>query len=122
MPPGWNARHSAIAAKRYNTAGIDGLIDPPRGGRPRLLTSAQENELCKIVTEGPDPEVDGISAYTLDDLCRIVKDRFGASYTDRGMSGVIKRLGFSRQKARPHHPQKDEAAQAAFKGASQTAA
>jgi hypothetical protein len=28
---------------------------------------------------------------------------------------AIKRLGFSRQKARPHHPAKDEAAQEAFK-------
>ena len=33
----------------------------------------------------------------------------------------IKRLGFSRQKARPHHPEKDEAAQEAFKGGSPNA-
>jgi len=85
------------AIKRYNADGIDGLIDPPRGGRPRLLTSEQEAELSRLITEGPDPEVDGLCAYTLDDLCDIVKDRFGVSYTDRGMSYVVKRLGFSRQ-------------------------
>jgi transposase len=28
---------------------------------------------------------------------------------------LLKRLGFSRQKTRPSHPQKDPAAQAAFK-------
>jgi transposase len=37
------------------------------------------------------------------------------------MSVAIKRLGFSRQKARPHHPQKDEAAQEAFKKGSPNA-
>jgi transposase len=43
--------------------------------------------------------------------------RFKVSYCPDGMSRMIKRLGFSRQKARLHHPNKDEAAQAAFKGA-----
>lgn len=105
------------AVKRYNAEGIAGLIDPPRGGRPRRLTPEQEAELSQTILEGPDPEVDGLSAYTLDDLCAIVKSRFGVSYTDRGMSRLIKRLGFSRQKARPHHPKNDKAAQAAFKGA-----
>jgi transposase len=105
------------AVKRYNAEGIAGLIDPPRGGRPRRLTPEQEAELSQAIIEGPDTEVDGLSAYTLDDLCAIVKSRFGVSYTDRGMSRLIKRLGFSRQKARPHHPKNDKAAQAAFKGA-----
>jgi len=35
---------------------------------------------------------------------------------DKGRAGGrLKRLGFSRQKARPSHPQKDPAAQAALK-------
>ena len=108
------------AVKRYNAGGIDGLVDPPRGGRPRYLTPQQESELSRIILDGPDTETDGLSAYTLDDLCDIVERRFGARYTDRGMSLLIKRLGFSRQKARPHHPKKDDAAQAAFKGGSLT--
>jgi transposase len=105
------------AAKRYNAEGIDGLYDRRRSGRPCRLSDAQQSELAEIILEGPDPEVDGISAYTLDDLCEIAEVRFAASYGPRGMSAMIKRLGFSRQKARPHHPKKDEAAQAAFKGA-----
>ena len=79
--------------------------------------SEQEKELAAIVVAGPDPEQDGFSAYTLDDLCTLAKDRFDVDYGPTGMSNVVKRLGFSRQKARPHHPKKDEAAQAAFKGA-----
>jgi transposase len=109
------------AAKRYNAEGIDGLEDRPRSGRRRKLDPAQEQRLAEIVIAGPDPEKDGISAYTLDDLCLIVKERFGVDYGPTGVSGVLHRLGFSRQKSRPHHPKKDEAAQAAFKGGSPNA-
>jgi transposase len=105
------------AAKRFNADGLDGLYDREKPGRPRKLDAAQEKELGGIILKGPDPETDGISAYTLEDLCAISEMRFKVSYHPNGMSQVIKRLGFSRQKARPHHPEKDEAAQAAFKGA-----
>jgi transposase len=105
------------AAKRYNAEGIEGLDDRPRCGRRRKLDASQEQALAGIIVAGPDADKDGISAYTLDDLCLIIKERFGASYGPTGVSAVLHRLGFSRQKARPHHPEKDEAAQAAFKGA-----
>ena len=105
------------AVQRYNAEGLDGLKDRPRSGRRCRLSEVQEKELADEIVKGPDPETEGISAYTLDDLCGLVKARFGHSYGSRGMSAVIKRLGFSHQKARPHHPDKDEAAQAAFKGA-----
>jgi len=105
------------AAKRYNAEGVEGLVDRPRSGRPRKLDTSQEKCLASAIVAGPDPEKDGISAFTLDDLCALVEKRYGVRYGARGMSAVIKRLGFSRQKARPHHPEKDEAAQAAFKGA-----
>lgn len=105
------------AAKRYNAEGIDGLYDRQRPGRPRKLDAEQEQTLAEIIVAGPNAVTDGFSAYTLDDLCALVATRFDATYHPTGMSKVIKRLGFSRQKARPHHPEKDEAAQAAFKGA-----
>lgn len=104
------------AVNRYNTEGVEGLDDRPRSGRRRKLDASQEEKLAEIVRTGPDPEKDGISAYTLEDVCVIAKERFGANYMPTGMSAVLHRLGFSRQKARPYHPKKDEAAQAAFKG------
>ena len=42
-------------------------------------------------------------------------------YHPWSLSVANKRLGFSRQKARPSHPEKDEAAQEAFKGGSPNA-
>lgn len=109
------------AIKRYNAEGLDGLFDRAKPGRPRKLDAAQEKELSELIVEGPDPDKDGLSAYTLDDLVAIAQSRWQVTYHPWSMSVAIKRLGFSRQKARPHHPAKDEAAQEAFKGGSKTA-
>jgi transposase len=102
---------------RYNAAGIEGLADRWGEGRPPRLGAEEQAALAQLILVGPDPEVDGISAYTLEDLARLSAERFGKPFHPASMSRVVRRLGFSRQKARPHHPGKDEAAQAAFKGA-----
>ena len=109
------------AIKRYNAEGLDGLFDRVKPGRPRKLDAAQEKELSELLIEGPGPDKDGVSAYTLEDLVAIAKSRWKVKYHPWSMSVVIKRLGFSRQKARPHHPEKDEAAQEAFKKGSPNA-
>lgn len=100
---------------RYNKFGVEGLCDRWGKGRPPKLAPAEQAELAKIVVAGPDPERDGFSAYTLADLARIALARFGKSLHPASMSRVVRRLGFSRQKARPGHPQKDPLAQEAFK-------
>ena len=103
------------AIKRYNSEGLEGLYDRAKSGRPRHLNARQERELSAIVLAGPDVEKEGISAYTREDLARIVRRKWRVSYHVGSMGRVLRRLGFSRQKARPSHPQKDEAAVAAFK-------
>lgn len=102
---------------RYNADGIAGLADHWGDGRPPRLDSDEQAELADLILAGPDPEVDGLSAYTLEDLALLCAERFGKPLHPASMSRVVRRLGFSRQKARPHHPDKDEAAQAAFRGA-----
>ena len=72
-------------------------------------------ELMRIVLDGPDPEASGLSAYTLEDLANICEQRFGKRMHPWSLGRLLRRLGFSRQKTRPSHPQKDPAAQAAFK-------
>jgi transposase len=109
------------AIKRYNAEGLDGLFDRAKPGRPRKLDASQEEELRKLLIAGPDPDKDGLSAYTLEDVAEIAWSRWKVKYHPWSMSVAIKRLGFSRQKARPHHPEKDEAAQEAFKGGSKNA-
>lgn len=100
---------------RYNAHGIDGLADRPRDGRPPKLDPQQKAELLRIVVAGPDPEASGISAFTREDLVDICGERFGKSLHATSIGRILRDLGLSRQKARPSHPQKDLAAQAAFK-------
>ena len=100
---------------RYNEHGLDGLADLPRGGRPPKLDAKEKAELVRIVLTGPDPEASGLSAFTREDLVGICKKRFNESLHVTSMGRILRELGLSRQKARPSHPEKDPAAQAAFK-------
>lgn len=106
---------------RYNEHGLDGLYDRWGDGRPPRLSSAEQAELLDIVLAGSDPERTGIAAYTREDFVAICEARFGKTFHPSSMSRVLKRLGLSRQKARPSHPKKDAAAQAAFKKSPGTA-
>lgn len=100
---------------RYNEHGVAGLIDRKSSGRPPMLTTDEQAELLAIVMAGPDPEKDGFCAFTRDDLVTLAKKRFGKSMHPVSMGRILRKLGLSRQKARPSHPLKDPAAAAAFK-------
>lgn len=100
---------------RYNEHGVAGLSDQWNGGRPPMLTPDEQAELLAIVMAGPDPEKDGFCAFTRDDLVAVAKKKFGKSMHPASMGRLLRRLGLSRQKARPSHPMKDPAAAAAFK-------
>lgn len=102
------------AVLRYNAEGLDGLYDRPRpGARPRL-NGTQMARLRRLVVDGPDVEKTGLSAWTLADLCREVKQRWNVSYHEAHMSRLMRKLGLSRQKARPSHPKADPVARDAW--------
>ena len=107
---------------RYNAHGIDGLFDRWNGGRPSTFTAEEQAQLVEIVLAGPDPEVSGRSALTLEDLAGICEQRFGKRMHPWSLGRLLKRLGLSRQKTRPSHPMKDEAAAAALKKSPASAA
>lgn len=103
------------AITRYNAQGVQGLHDRPAGRPPRKLTADEEAALCEAILAGPDPEADGCCSWTRADLCIWLERRYGKTYHPSSMSRVLRRLGFSRQKARPCHPKADPQAQEAFK-------
>jgi transposase len=100
---------------RFNAEGVEGLGDRPKSGRPSWLDDGQLATLKALVLRGPDPERDGVSTWRAKDLCQIVEDRFGVSYTENGILRLLHELGLSWQKARPIHPEADLKAQARFK-------
>jgi transposase len=71
--------------------------------------------LAAHVFRGPDPERDGVSAWTRADLCGWLAGRFGKAFHPSSLSRVLKRLEMSHQKTRPIHPQVDLGAQERFR-------
>jgi transposase len=102
------------AVVRYNAEGLDGLHDRPRPGATSRLNAEQMEQLRQIALDGPDVEKTGLSAWTLATLGEEVLRRFGVRYHEGHMSKLMKKLGLSRQKARPSHPKVDPAARQAF--------
>ncbi|HSO22183.1 MAG TPA: helix-turn-helix domain-containing protein, partial [Chondromyces sp.] len=58
---------------RYNAEGLAGLHDRPTSGRPPALTEAELALLSAHILRGPDSEADGVSSWTLPDLCRWIE-------------------------------------------------
>lgn len=101
------------AVVRYNAEGLTGLHDRPHRRRSKL-TEGQQAVLRALILCGPDPERDGISAWTRADIADLIEERFGHRYHVSSLSKILRMLGFSRQKARPMHPNGDSKARAAW--------
>ena len=102
------------AVLRYNGEGLAGLYSRRGPGRRSRLAEGQRAALRRLVLDGPEVETTGLSAWTLPELCREVEQRWGVAYHPSRMGKLMRRLGLSRQKARPSHPKADAAAREAF--------
>lgn len=89
---------------RFNERGPDGLVDLKAPGGRVKLTEAQLQEFIAIVEAGPDLEKDSVSTWRSQDLVRVIEERFGVFYKERGVRGLLRRLGFVRISGRPQHP------------------
>ena len=102
------------AVLRFNVEGLAGLVDRPNGRRPERLTDGEQAALVAHVLRGPDPARGEPSSWALPDLCRFIEARFNKTMCPQSMSRVVRRLGLSRQKTRPVHPQRSAKAAKAF--------
>ena len=102
------------AVARYNAEGLAGLHDRAKPGRPQRLSEAEQAVLAARVFTAPDPERDGVAAWTRADLCGWLEARFGKVLHPSSLSRVLRRLDLSRQKVRPVHSEADPKAQQRF--------
>ncbi len=107
------ALHDAVV--RYNAEGLSGLHDRPKGRRRPVLNDAEGAALVDLVLAGPDLIRHGRTEWTLPALAEEIARLWGKSLHPASLSRVLRRLGLSKQKTRPRHPQANAEAQEAFK-------
>lgn len=102
------------AVIRYNAEGVDGLFDRPKGHRRERLSESEQAVLANAVYKGPQPEVDGVCTWTGEALAAWIFRRFAKTMHPDSVTRLLRRMGLSRQKARPFHPKGDRQAQERF--------
>ena len=105
---------------RYNKAGLDGLADRPRSGRPASLSWVEQGKVAGWVEEGADLARDGVVRFRRADLRDRIATEFGVTLHERSVGKLLRRLDFRHLSVRPQHPQSDPAAQETFKKTSWT--
>nr|WP_128759022.1 IS630 family transposase [Paenibacillus mucilaginosus] len=101
----------------FERDGIEGLALGHSPGKPRRLTGEQEKILTDTIANKRPVDV-GIEAkytWTLKLAILFVEREFGESYTEKGMSVLLHRLGFSHTKATYTMELADPQEQTAFK-------
>ncbi len=91
---------------RYDLGGLEGLCTWETGGSEAWLSNPQLERL--------KAEADTHAFQSAKQACAWVEEQFGVSYSDRGMRDLLKRLGYTHQKARLVPEQADPDQQAAF--------
>lgn len=91
---------------RYDAGGLDTLCAWEVGGSEPHLTPEQ--------TERLKTELDNHGFQSAKQICAWVEAQWGVLYSERGMRGLLRRLGYTRQKAYLVPAQADPQAQEAF--------
>jgi transposase len=107
------APRSKVSAwlQRYQTDGVDGLLEGYRSGRPSALTEMQQQQLEDILDSGP-------VAYGLDNgiwtspmIAWVIQEQFGVQYHPGHVRKLLHAWGFSVQRPRRILARADVAAQ-----------
>jgi transposase len=80
--------------ERYRQAGVAGLDDLPRSGRPRLASAAASAEATRCLDAAPGEMGAERTTWTRRLLGRHLGERLGYSLSDSSLTRLIARLGF----------------------------
>ena len=81
---------------RYNEAGLDGLADRARSGRPASLGWVEQGRFASWVGQGADLARDGVVRFRRADLRDRIAADFGVTLHERSVGKLLRRLDFRR--------------------------
>lgn len=100
----------------YNEAGIAGLADAARSGRPLKLNAEQLASLRARISVPPQVDKDGVGRWRATDVQRLIKRDYGVEYRSiAGVCNLLHRLEQGWISGRPKHPAQATDAVTSFK-------
>jgi transposase len=100
---------------RYNESSVHGLTNRSIPGRTPRLSTADNEQLKKIVLDGPDLEKDGVVRWRCADLQAVIAEKFGVRFHETTIGRKLGKLNLTRLQPRPAHPGKCPEKEATFK-------
>jgi transposase len=97
--------------QRYQSQGVDGLLEGYRSGRPAELTEKQRQRLGDILESGPVAYGLDTGIWTSPMIAWVIEEEFGAHYHPGHVRKLLHKLGFSMQRPRRVLARADAAAQ-----------
>ena len=85
---------------RYESHGIDGLLEGYRSGRPPELTQEQHQQLGDILDSGPVAYGLDNGVWTSPMIAWVIEEEFGVKYHPGHVRKLLHALGFSVQRPR----------------------
>jgi transposase len=96
---------------RYRNRGFAGLIKGPYPGGKSKLTEEQKSDLARIIAAGPEEWGFDTGVWIAPMVIKIVKDRYGVTYSSSRISRILHNLKFSVQYPTKKLSKEDEKAQ-----------
>src|ERR1035437_5124093 len=97
--------------QRYQTDGVDGLLDGYRSGRPSEMTEKQQQQLGDILDSGPVAYGLDTGIWTSPMIAWVIEEEFGVQYHPGHVRKLLHGWGFSMQRPRRVLARADAAAQ-----------
>lgn len=97
--------------QRYQTDGVDGLLEGYRPGRPSELTEKQQQQLGDILDSGPVAYGLDTGIWTSPMIAWVIEEEFGVQYHPGHVRKLLHGWGFSVQRPRRVLARADAAAQ-----------
>jgi transposase len=97
--------------QRYQTDGVNGLLEGYRSGRPSQLTEKQQQQLGDILDSGPVAYGLDTGIWTSPMIAWVIGEEFGIQYHPGHVRRLLHAVGFSVQRPRRVLARADAAAQ-----------
>lgn len=97
--------------RRWQEAGLEGMLEGHRSGRPGRLSGAQCRTLADILESGPVAYGFNSGVWTCPMVSRIIEDEFSIHFHAAHVSRILHEIGFSVQRPKKILARADQALQ-----------